>query len=358
MAAVAPLRAWADRYWVRTAVVIVAVAGLTTMLFGRGSVLVNLVHGAVFSACIGTLSGLILPVVCHRVKATGPMRQWAAILGAIFVVAVAGTFAGCVILGGLGMSFGRPLTQRFAGAFQLNALLTAVIGVAMTLYESQRARLDALTLELRTTELEHERARKAALEARLASLESRLHPHFLFNTLNAISELIHENPDRAERTVERLAVLLRAALDASERGSLPLGRELELVSDYLEIEKARLGDRLTYALAASPEAASCEIPPLAVQTLVENSVKHAVAPRPTGGAIRVHATARDGRLVVGVWDDGPGFALDDAPAGHGLETLRSRLAARFGAAAELTVQPHDGGTLVTLAIPRAGPGHG
>jgi LytS/YehU family sensor histidine kinase len=92
--------------------------------------------------------------------------------------------------------------------------------------------------------------------------------------------------------------------------------------------------------------------PLAVQTLVENSVKHAIAPSPKGGRLRVEAATDDGRLTVGVWDDGPGFTMSAALPGHGLENLQSRLAARFGGSAALSVVRRDGGTLVTLALPR------
>jgi LytS/YehU family sensor histidine kinase len=230
------------------------------------------------------------------------------------------------------------------------------IGVGMILFEVQRARVDTLSLALRVKELEHERDRKMALEARLASLESRLQPHFLFNTLNAISALIQEDPDRAERTVERLAALLRFSLDAAEAGLVPLAHELKIVGDYLEIEKTRLGERLAYDVHVEPGVEGSEVPPLAVQTLVENSVKHAIAHRPEGGRIRVDAGAKGERIVLGVWDDGPGF--DDAvtPPGHGLDNLRGRLAGRFGERASVTVARLDGGTLVTVSLPRNGLG--
>jgi LytS/YehU family sensor histidine kinase len=226
------------------------------------------------------------------------------------------------------------------------------LGTGMALYEAQRARLGAVTLELRTRELEHERDRKLALQARLASLESRLQPHFLFNTLNAISALIQEDPDRAERMVERLAALLRFSLDASERGLVPLADELKIVTDYLEIERARLGERLSYTLDVDPDAAGGEVPPLAVQTLVENSVKHAIAPRAAGGRIRVTASVAGAHLVLGVWDDGPGVGPDAVRPGHGLDSLRARLAARFGAAGSVTIGRRDGGTLVSVTLPR------
>ena len=346
-------------YWIRIGLVILAASIATTLLrvvVGGGAFVGTLTHGVVYSGCIGALAGLILPPLRRRVCEMGRVAEWTMTLLGLLVVAVAGTFLACAILGALGFNRGLPLTRRFALSFELNALITAIIGVAMTLYESQRARLDALTLELRMKELERERDRKMALEARLSSLESRLHPHFLFNTLNAISELIHENPERAERTVERLAALLRAALDATGRSTVPLARELEIVGDYLEIEKTRLGERLTYGLHVAPEAARCEIPPLAVQMLVENSIKHAIAPRPSGGRVRVEAATHDGRVVVGVWDDGPGFQMSAAIPGHGLENLQSRLHGRFGEAATLSVSRRDGGTLVTVSLPRTGPG--
>jgi LytS/YehU family sensor histidine kinase len=109
---------------------------------------------------------------------------------------------------------------------------------------------------------------------------------------------------------------------------------------------------LTYRFDVAADAGTCEVPPLAVQTLVENSIKHAIAPRPGGGRVRVEAGTSDGRLIVGVWDDGPGFEVSAAIPGHGLENLQSRLAARFGEAAALNVARRDGGTLVTVSVPR------
>ena len=346
-------------FWLRIALVVVGATAATTVLQvvpGRGALVETLTQGIVYSGCIGVLAGLIMPPLRHRIIERGRVVEWGATLGGLLLVAVSGTFAASLILRGLGFNHGMPLMKCFVASFQINALITAIVGVAMTLYESQRARVSALTLELQTKELERERDRKMALEARLSSLESRLHPHFLFNTLNAISELIHENPERAERTVERLAVLLRAALDATGRTTVPLAQELEIVGDYLEIEKTRFGDRLTYGFDVSEDARGCAIPPLAVQTLVENSIKHAIAPRPGRGRIRVEAATTNGRLVVGVWDDGPGFALSAAVPGHGLENLQSRLAARFGGAATLGVARRDDGAVVTLSVPRTAAG--
>src|SRR5260370_15757962 len=131
-----------------------------------------------------------------------------------------------------------------------------------------RSRLEETTLQLRTKELERERALKRATEAQLASLESRIHPHFLFNTLNSISSLIPEDPARAEKLLEQMAALLRFSLDASQSGLVPLSRELKIVTDYLEIERARCGDRLRYHFDVAANAGDAKVPPFACPTLV------------------------------------------------------------------------------------------
>jgi signal transduction histidine kinase len=311
-------------------------------------------HALIHSVIMAALCGALLPPIGHRLVAAGPIVQWAATIPALLGLAGVGSALACGLIGMVEIGASHAFWECLATAYPINALLTMTLGVGMTLYEAQRGRLDAVTVELRTRELEHERARKMALEARLASLESRLQPHFLFNTLNAISALIQEDPDHAERTIERLAALLRFSLDATGRGLVPLADELKIVTDYLEIERTRLGERLAFVIDAPADAARCEVPPLAVQTLVENSVKHAIAPRPGGGRIRVTAAATADELRLTVWDDGPGFTTAAMQAGHGLENLQSRLVARYGEAATLTTGRHDGGTLVTVSLPRAG----
>ena len=342
-------------YWRRVAVVgLTTAVGLTvlfTVLGRTTSAPVMLKHSLVHSAIMAGLCGALLPGLRRRIVEASPLVQWAITIPSLLGLAIVGTALarGLIFLIGEHEVFWAP----FVFSLPINAMLTMTLGVGMSLYEAQRARLDTVTLELRTRELEAERDRKLALQARLASLESRLQPHFLFNTLNAISSLIQDDPDHAERMVERLAALLRFSLDASERGLVPLADELKIVGDYLEIERARLGSRLSFTLDADPAAAGREVPPLTIQTLVENSVKHAIAPRPAGGRIRVATALAGERLVLSVWDDGPGFTTAAIRPGHGLESLQARLAARFGAAAELTIAGRDGGTLVTVTVPRS-----
>jgi len=342
-------------YWLRVAGVCLSTAVVVTVLFAASgrtdSIAVTLRHALIHSVVMGSLAATTIPWLRRRLEASGAAAQWAVTFPAIVALSAVGTAIGCGIITYVDGVQREPFWPGFRATLPVNAVITLTICTIMTLYESQRRRLAAVTLELRTRELERERDRKMALQAQLASLESRLQPHFLFNTLNAISALIQEDPDQAERTVERLAALLRFSLDAAERGLVPLAHELKIVTDYLEIERTRLGERLACSVDVAPEAAGCEVPPLAVETLVENSVKHAIAPRPGGGRVRVEGALRDDRLVLTVWDDGEGFTEADVRPGHGLDSLRQRLAARFGDTAALTIGRRDGGTLVTLSLP-------
>src|SRR6059036_1998045 len=306
----------------------------------------------VHAAGMTVLVSLTMPWLRRCVEGQPAPLGWGLKIAALLPLAVVGTVLACGVITLLGFRPREPFWTCFGHDLSLCVLITLTLGVSMGLYDTQRHRLDAVTAALRERELEHERARKMALEARLASLEARLQPHFMFNTLNAISALIQDNPEEAERTIERLAALLRFALDATERGLVPLDHELKIVTDYLEIERTRFGERLTYAVDVDPDAAGVEVPPLAIQTLVENSIKHAIAGRPAGGRVRVAASTLADHVRLSVWDDGAGFTAEAMRAGHGLDNLRARLAARFGGDARLEIARRDGGTLVTVSLPR------
>jgi two-component system sensor histidine kinase AlgZ len=344
-------------YWLRVAIVSLAASLVLTALLaslGAGArISVLLRHTLIHSTIMAGLCGALMPVIRHRLVRAGAVAQWVATIPALLALAGLGSLLACGVLGMLEAGSAETYWPCLVSAYPINALITMTLGVGMTLYESQRLRLEGVRLELQARELDHERARKMMLEARLASLESRLQPHFLFNTLNAISALIQEDPDHAERMVERLAALLRFSLDATERGVVPLADELKIVTDYLEIERTRLGERLAFVIDAPAELARAEVPPLSIQTLVENSVKHAIAPRPGGGRIRVTVAATAVALELAAWDDGPGFTTAALRPGHGLESLQARLQARYGDAATLTIAARDGGTQVTVSLPRS-----
>ena len=312
----------------------------------------HFLHGLVYSNCIGLPMAAVMRVVWPWARSRRPGVKWPAMLGAITACCVLGCFSAQVILTAAGIMDAGRFWPIFGRSLRFSLLLTFVFGGFATAYESLRSELERTTLELRTKELERERALKVAMEARLSSLESRVHPHFLFNTLNSISSLIQEDPKRAERLVEQMAALLRYSLNSTGMGLVALRQELQIVRDYLEIEKARYEDRLRFELECPVEAEQYEVPPFSVQTLVENSIKYAVAPRREGGQIRVSVAMVDEHLRLIVADDGPGFGVDALEPGHGLDTLQSRLLTLFGMDAGLDFQKTAGGMSVIVQVPK------
>jgi two-component system sensor histidine kinase AlgZ len=308
----------------------------------------------IYSNCIGGIAFLVIPQVWMATCARPQWFRWIARVTAMFAACVAGELIAGLIFVGLHWQPMSDYWPQFLGSLKLAALLTIGASLAIGVYSSLSERLEETTLQLRTKELERERALKLGTEAQLASLESRIHPHFLFNTLNSISSLIPEDPARAERLVEQMAALLRFSLDANQSGLVPLASELKIVADYLDIERARFGDRLRYQIDVPADLNESRIPPLSLQTLVENSVKHAIATDRAGGEIRITCARADGLCQVEVSDSGPAFQLESAPSGHGLDNLKDRLSALFGDRAALKLQRVSGRNNLILSVPHAG----
>ena len=171
------------------------------------------------------------------------------------------------------------------------------------------------------------------LDAREQALRAKLAPHFIFNTLNTLHAQIEADPRGAQATTERLAMLFRQVIEASDLPTIPLKEELGFVEAYLGIEKARLGERLTVRVDIPEDVECALVPPLSLQVLVENAVKHGIAPLERGGEIRISARRQGSDLVVEVSDPGTGMRMQDGTdigtkigTGTALETLRSRLA--------------------------------
>lgn len=305
----------------------------------------------VFANVIGGMANA-MPGVWKRLGELRSLPRLVCIGLVLLACAIVGSLVACAILTLVGVFPAREYWAFYKESVKIAILITLLIGTGITIYEIMRTRLDQATSKLQAEALEKERAQNLAAEARIAALQAQIHPHFLFNALNSISALIPEDPQRAERLVEQIAALLRFSLDANQGGLVPLERELTIVSGYLEIEKARFGPRLRYGLDIPESALAFSVPPLSVQTLVENSVKHAVAPRRAGGEVHVRVETGPGSaIVLEISDDGPGFQLEEAPAGHGLSNLRSRLSALFGDGARLSVHRTGTGSVVRMELP-------
>jgi Histidine kinase/Histidine kinase-, DNA gyrase B-, and HSP90-like ATPase len=190
-------------------------------------------------------------------------------------------------------------------------------------------------------------------QAQLQALKLQLHPHFLFNTLNAITALVHRDPSRAERMVTGLSELLRLSLGTVSEQEVPLSRELEMLEYYVDIQQVRFNDRLTVHLDVAAELQRALVPNLILQPLVENAIKHGIAPRAAAGRIDVEVRRDGDRLALGVRDDGVGELNPAARReGVGLANTRARLASLYGSAHAFTAGPRaEGGFQVSITIP-------
>jgi signal transduction histidine kinase len=234
------------------------------------------------------------------------------------------------------------------------ALLSDELAFLDIVAERAARRVEAIGVErerreqaLRETELE-----RMVADARLRALRAQLNPHFLFNTLNAILDLIGSDPERAEATTERLADVLRYVLDGTDRESIPVGEEVAFLDAYLEIERARFGERLRVEVDVDFEVSAEPIPPLLLQPLVENAVRHGLAPRPEGGTVRITARAAGSNLALEVADDGVG---GECPfrGRVGLGSVEARLRAVYGDRATFEMEGEPGrGVRARILIPR------
>lgn len=192
------------------------------------------------------------------------------------------------------------------------------------------------------------RAQLLAQQAQLAALRSQVNPHFLFNALHSISALISMDPQKADDAIERLGDLLRYALGAEDL--VPMRDEWRFTLDYLALEQLRLGSRLRVTEHLGPGAGACSVPPLILQPLVENAIRHGISQRTEGGHIRLSASSDGESLVVRVSDDGSGASGDDG-LGIGLDVVRRRLSASYGGRADLTVSATVDGFHVEMRLP-------
>lgn len=301
-----------------------------------------IVSSFVYSNCIGTLISFVIFYFAPRWNKNSAVIRLSKVSLSIFVA----TFIGVTIAGLILSIIFPPLAKQ--GLIPSWQIFVFSLGIAFTFgfgvyfYEVSQAKL-------REKELDEEKAKTLATEAQLASLESRIHPHFLFNTLNSIAALIREEPILAEKMVEKLSALLRYSLDANAQNLVPFEQELEITKKYLDIEKVRFEERLSYKIEADEKFAKVKLPPFSLQTLVENSIKHVASKRSDKTEIVVSAKENAESLEIEVSDNGNGFSSDKIKIGHGLDSLQKRLQTIFQESACLEIVENG---KVRLKIPK------
>ena len=234
-------------------------------------------------------------------------------------------------------------------SFAVLLVLTGII-VKIVLGGKKRAERRA---QVATATAAEEGLKRQLVEAQLKMMQAQVEPHFLFNTLASVDYLIETDPPTASKMQKNLIQYLRAALPQMREGSTTLGKEVQLCRSYLEILKFRMEDRLQYTVTVPQGLSSAQFPPMMLQSLIENSIKHGLEPKPEGGSITISADIVDGRLRVTVADTGLGFAAASRPGtGVGLANVRERLSALYGGRARLSIDANDpSGTIVTIDVP-------
>jgi sensor histidine kinase YesM len=262
----------------------------------------------------------------------------------------------------------RPFLPMLFSLVTFNALTYTVVAVVITALDSQES-------------LRSRQTRESQLEAQLAmaqfhALRAQLHPHFLFNALNAVSSLIHSDPQRADRMLSRVSELLRTAIATASQPEIPLMDEMEFNRRYLDVERMRYGDRLDVRIDIAGETFDALVPNMLLQPLVENAVRHGIAPHAGNGRVEVRATRRGKQLYIVVRDTGTGFDIEQDESasiangtgvfanensesqsrgprtgGVGLSTTRARLRKLYGDDQQLMLVNVEGGFEVQVTVP-------
>ncbi|MEP7070227.1 MAG: histidine kinase [Usitatibacter sp.] len=284
----------------------------------------------------------------HR-KFTGPKARSA--YGAFLLTMFAGGLVGAIFAS---FDVGKPLTgmsaQKAGEVFGLVAALAAVLVVVIAVIAFLRGREAAQRVALLQAEADREKLTRQGVQAELKLLQAQVEPHFLFNTLANLRFLVQTRSPHALEMLDHLILYLRTALPEFRAESSTLGREIELARAYLEIMRIRMGGALEISTEAPDELAAVAFPPLVLMTLVENAIKHGVAPVGSG-RVSVHASARDARLRVTVEDDGRGL-VEPIGQGVGLGNVRERLRALYGESARLDlIGGAGGGTIAAVEVP-------
>ena len=189
-------------------------------------------------------------------------------------------------------------------------------------------------------------------QAQLQALRMQLHPHFLFNTLNAIAELVYSDPKAADRCILSVSELLRFSLETQKTQEVTLKEELDFLDKYIDIQKTLMRDRLHVRLNVEPETLDASVPNMLLQPLVENAIKHGISPRPEGGNIEVYARRLDGKLFVEITDDGLGMNEQQNGSGVGLVNTRERLKHLYGHAHAFNLSSFPGrGVTIRISLP-------
>ncbi|MRW86227.1 sensor histidine kinase [Pseudoduganella sp. FT26W] len=307
------------------------------------------VPGLMWVTCWGAVSGIIISDLWHRLLKrrirNGRRTGWKLVLCAILVLGTLHTavqYLGYVVLMPSTMSHGMDwLPGALLSWWAVHMVWNIFYMAVLSLRRANRAESEALRLEV------------AAKDAELRALQAQVNPHFFFNSMNSVRALIYEEPDAAAQMIDQLASVMRYALQSGHHDTVPLSTEIEAVQAYLSIEKIRFEERMRVSVEIGMGLEQVRIPPMALQTLVENAVKYGVEASPTGSDIRIRAERMDnGAVHIEIANLGAIVPFANSTK-VGLVNTRKRLALALGENAQLDLSENSGWVRATMTLPEA-----
>jgi len=353
------LKVWIRERYVRMCILPSTLLALVLTLFfmmtmtvplKAESILRTLLTTGAFTYSIGTALIVMWGMWTHvPLRMSRIQRHVMALGGVVTGVFLGTTFAAMMVADMLGRSFWAMVSQ----VLLFNLFMTVIVVGLMVIYEQMRTRLEKTLEQLKAKEINEHRLMRLKTQAELASLQARINPHFLFNSLNTIASLISVDPKRAELALEMLSKLLRFSLRSSERRVVLLNEEFAIVRTYLDLEKIRLGDRLRYEINIEGDVSMVCLPGMLLQPLVENCIKHGFSRKLEGGMVRLSAVVDQGRCRIIVEDNGVGWTQKSRDGGIGLANIRERLNLYFSGRCSLELYNREG-AVVDISFPVEG----
>ncbi len=287
----------------------------------------------------------------------GPVMSWVNVQG-FFAVVMFYTLMGTAIV--TGSFFVVSLIPGYAGIgrwlftapqFVSSFIIALIISTVISLIWQRRTKELAGQIALAEERERSEAAERAAVQANLRALQAQIEPHFLFNTLANVTSLIHARPDEAKKMLEEFIGYLRASLDTSRESETTLAKEFDFMQSYLAVLKVRMGNRLNIAVDLPDDVKQIHLPPMLIQPLVENAIKHGLEPKIEGGQIKLSARRHTDRIEIEVVDNGFGFQSTTSD-GVGLINVRERLEKLYAGKASLSIEENmPSGTKIVVSIP-------
>jgi two-component system LytT family sensor kinase len=263
-------------------------------------------------------------------------------LSGMFVGSELAIFIDNTFLGYMNISFWSFLHLKILGG---NFLVAGIFGIGGHSYVRVKKRLEQKIIE-------NQKIKHLQTRSQLMALQSKINPHFLFNTLNTMLNLVYKSPGKVETMILNLSDIYRQVLRLPNNEGITIKEEGNIIREYLEIEKIRMGSRLDFTIYLDPQAANVKIPALLIEPIVENAVIHGISPKPAGGKIDIKITKAENIIEVKVQDNGTGFENNEPAFGFGLQSIRERLQLVYKEKAKLKITaPKDGGACIILEFP-------